>query len=136
VNVPAPKRILIADDHLQFLEYLRTLLGEDYEIAGAVENGQALADAAQSLKPDLIISDISMPVMTGFEAASKIRSLGVKTKLIFLSVISSPAYVKRALSLGASGYVLKVHAQEQLLTAVSKVLDGGTFVSPEVEIRR
>lgn len=133
MDVPALKRILIADDQPQFLEYVRTLLGEHYEIAGAVENGQALADAAQRLKPDLIISDISMPGMTGFEAASKIRSLGLEAKLIFLTVVSSPAYVKRALSLGASGYVLKLHAEEQLLTAVSKVLEGGTFVSPEVE---
>jgi DNA-binding NarL/FixJ family response regulator len=128
------KRILLADDHPAFLEEVRSLLSM-HDIAGAVADGKALAEAAQALDPDLIISDISMPGMTGFEAASKIRALGLKSKFIFLTVHSSPAYLKRARSLG-EGYVLKLRAFDQLLPAISSVLAGDTFVSPELEVSR
>ena len=127
------KRILLADDHVAMLEEVRALLQDDYEIIGTAENGETLVEAAQRLNPDLIISDISMPVMTGFEAAAKIRALGLQTKLIFLTVQSTPAYLKKARSLGANGYVLKVYTNEQLPIAVSQVLTGSTYVSPQLE---
>jgi DNA-binding NarL/FixJ family response regulator len=127
------KRILLADDHTEMLREVWTLLEKDYEIIGAVENGKSLVDAAQSLRPDLIVSDISMPEMTGFEAAAKIRSLGIPTKLIFLTVQSSNAYVKKAKALGADGYVLKVYSNEQLPTAVARVLNGERYVSPQLQ---
>jgi DNA-binding NarL/FixJ family response regulator len=126
------KRILLADDHTEILEEVRGLLQQDYEIIGAVENGAALVEEARRLRPDLIISDISMPVMTGFEAAAKIRSLGLHPQIIFLSVHSSAPYLRKARSLGAQGYVLKVYANEQLPTAVSAVLQGQTYASPEL----
>jgi|SRR5690348_9164616 len=126
------KRILLADDHADILQEVRGLLQQDYEIIGTVENGAALVEEATRLKPDLIISDISMPVMTGFEAAAKIRSLGLQAQIIFLSVHSSAPYLKKARSLGAQGYVLKVYANEQLATAVSAVLQGHTYASPEL----
>lgn len=129
----ARKRILLADDHPEFLDEVRSLLDpDDYEIAAELINGDALAEAIQELEPDLVISDISMPVMNGFECVSKIRSLGFKTKLIFLTVHSSPAYLRKAQSLGVQGYVLKICTTEQLLSAVSSVLAGGTFISPEL----
>jgi DNA-binding NarL/FixJ family response regulator len=127
------KRILLADDHSAIVEEVRALLKEKYEVVGAVENGKTLVEAAQRLNPDLIISDISMPTMTGFEAVSKMRALGLATKVIFLTVQSSAAYLKKARSLGASGYVLKVYSTEQLPIAVSKVLAGETYFSPELE---
>lgn len=126
------KRILLADDHVAMLEEVRALLDRDYEIIGAVQNGATLVEAAQKLNPDLIISDISMPVMTGFEAAARIRALGLQSKLIFLTVQSAPAYLKKARSLGANGYVLKAYTNEQLATAVSQVLTGNTYISPEL----
>jgi len=126
------KCILIADDHVVMLEEIRALLEGDYEVIGAVQNGKILVEAAKELNPDLIISDISMPEMNGFEAAAKIRALGLQPKLIFLTVQASPAYVKKARSLGAAGYVLKVYAHEQLRVAVSKVLTGETYVSPQL----
>lgn len=126
------KRILIADDHVAMLEEVRALLDRDYEVIGAVQNGKTLVEAAKELNPDLIISDISMPEMNGFEAAARIRSLGLQPKLIFLTVQASPAYVKKARSLGAAGYVLKVYTHEQLPVAVSKVLTGETYVSPQL----
>jgi len=128
----AKKRILLADDHPEFLDEVRSMLDRDYEIAAELINGQALAKAIQELEPDLVISDISMPVMNGFECVSKIRSLGLKTKLIFLTVHASPAYLRKARSLGVQGYVLKICAAEQLLSAVSSVLAGGIFISPEL----
>jgi DNA-binding NarL/FixJ family response regulator len=127
------KRVLIADDHVAMLEEVSGLLASGYEVVGAVSDGGALVEAAQRLKPDLIISDISMPVMTGFQAAAAIRQAGVSCKLIFLTVQSSPAYLKKARALGVDGYVLKVYTGEQLRMAVSRVLSGQQYVSPELE---
>ena len=127
------KRILLADDHPGFLEEVRSLLDAHHEIAGAVADGAALVDAAQVLDPDLIISDITMPGMNGFEAAAKIRSLGLRSRFVFLTVHSSPAYLRKARSFGVEGYVLKLRAADQLLPAISSVLAGETFVSPELD---
>jgi DNA-binding NarL/FixJ family response regulator len=135
-NAMRRKRLLLADDHAEMLEELRSLLDADYDIIGAVEDGQKLVEAAKSLKPDLIISDISMPGMTGFEAAAKIRESGISTKIIFLTVQSSSAYLKKARALGADGYVLKVYTNEQLPIAISSVLTGMPYVSPQLRAGR
>ena len=126
------KRILIADDHAEMLEEVRQLLERDYDVVGAVVDGSQLVEAAFELKPDLVITDISMPVMNGFEAAAKMRGLGLKTDIIFLTVQSTPPYVRKARSLGANGYVLKVYTNEQLPTAVSEVLNGRSYTSPQL----
>lgn len=126
-------RVLLADDHTAMLEEVGRQLRPDYEVVGTVEDGGALVEAAKSLHPDLIISDISMPVMTGFEAAAKIRASGLNPKLIFLTVQSSAPYLKKAYALGANGYVLKAFANEQLLTAISTVAKGGKFLSPQLQ---
>jgi len=125
-------RILLADDHVSMLQEVRDLLKRDYDVVATVENGTELLAAAQRLKPDLIISDISMPQMTGFEAAAKIRASGIESKLIFLTVQSSAAYVKKARALGADGYVLKVFVAEQLCPAVAAVLAGKDYFSPQL----
>lgn len=126
------KRILLADDHAEMLDEVRALLNDDYEIVGEVHDGKSLVEAAQNLEPDLIVSDISMPSMTGFEAVAKIRALGLKAKLIFLTVQSSTAYLKKARTLGADGYVLKLYTNEQLPQAVASVLTGKTYFSPQL----
>ena len=126
------KRILLADDHTEMLGELRALLAAEYDIIGEVENGEDLVEAARTLKPDLIVSDISMPVMTGFEAVAKIRAAKIATKVIFLTVQSSSAYLKKARALGADGYVLKVHANEQLPIAISSVLKDTPYFSPQL----
>jgi DNA-binding NarL/FixJ family response regulator len=126
------KRVLLADDHAAMLEEVRALLGENYEVVGAVENGEKLVEAARALNPDVIISDISMPVMTGFEAAEKIRQLGIASRIIFLTVQSSTAYLKKARSLGADGYVLKIYTNEQLPLAIATVLTGTPYFSPQL----
>lgn len=130
---PDRKRVLLADDQAAVLEEVRALLSRDYEIVAEARNGKSLVEAAQQLNPDLIISDISMPEMNGFEAAARLRALGLTTKLIFLTVQSTSAYVRKARSLGAAGYVLKVYALEQLPQAVATVLAGETYISPQLE---
>jgi DNA-binding NarL/FixJ family response regulator len=132
VETDGRKRILLADDHAAMLEEIESLLSADYNIVGSVENGADLVDAAGRLQPDLIISDISMPVMNGFEAAAKIRAAGIKTKLIFLSVQSAAPYVKKARALGAHGYVLKAYTAEHLRAAVSAVLAGNPYICPQL----
>jgi DNA-binding NarL/FixJ family response regulator len=127
------KRILLADDHASVLDQVRELLGHDHEIVDCVPDGKALLRAAQELKPDLIITDISMPEMNGFEAMEMLRALGYTSKLIFLTVQSGTAYVKKARSLGADGYVLKAHTNEELPQAVAKVVAGETYVSPQLK---
>jgi DNA-binding NarL/FixJ family response regulator len=131
-NLMSRKRILLADDHSEMIDEVRSLLDQDYDIVGEVNDGKRLVEAAKELKPDLIVSDISMPEMTGFEAAAKIRELGLTAKLIFLTVQSSSAYVKKARALGADGYVLKVYTNEQLPLAVSSVLTGEAYFSPQL----
>ena len=126
------KRILLADDHAAMLEEIQKLLKADYNIIGSVEDGAALVEAGQRLKPDLIISDISMPVMNGFEAAAKLRAAGVTAKLIFLTVQSAAPYVKKARALGAHGYVLKAYTTEHLRDAVSAVLAGDPYICPQL----
>ena len=126
------KRILLADDHAAMLEEIENLLAADYTIVGSVANGEDLVEAAQQLQPDLIISDISMPVMNGFEAAAKLKAAGITAKLIFLSVQSARPYVKKALALGAQGYVLKAYTWEHLPAAVSTVLAGHPYFCPQL----
>lgn len=128
------RRILIADDHAEILDEVRKLLEKDYEIVAAVEDGAQLVEAAFEHKPDLVITDISMPVMNGFEAAAKLRSRGLKADIIFLTVQSTAAYVRKARSVGANGYVLKVYANEQLPAAVAEVLSGRSYISPQLNV--
>ena len=126
------KRILLADDHATMLDEVSGLLKADYEIVGKVGDGAALVEAAVRLDPDLIISDISMPVMTGFEAVAELRKRARSLPIIFLTVQSASAYLKKARSLGVTGYVLKIHTNEHLPKAVEKVLAGQTFFCPDL----
>jgi DNA-binding NarL/FixJ family response regulator len=123
-------RILLGDDHALILDGLRTALQTQYEIAGLAKDGRALVQAAEKLKPELVIVDISMPLLNGFEAAKQIKKSLPQTKVIFLSQHLNPAYLKQALRLGASGYVLKAGATEELQQAIEAVLRGKTYITP------
>jgi len=125
-----PPRILLADDHAPTLEGISAILAPHYEIAGSAADGRALVDAALRLNPDLIIADITMPFLSGIEAARQIKESLPGTKLLFVTMHSSPAYVRAALEAGAAGYVLKSAVLEDLLDAVQSVLRGRIFVSP------
>lgn len=123
-------RILLGDDHALILDGLRNVLQSQYEIAGLAKDGRALVQAAEKLKPDLVVVDISMPLLNGFEAAKQIKKSLPHTKVIFLSQHLNPAYLKQALRLGASGYVLKAGATEELQQAIEAVLRGKTYITP------
>lgn len=122
-------RILLADDHPLMLSIIRAVLAPHYEIAGAVADGRALVEAALSLVPDLIVADITMPHLNGIDAAIKIRTSLPGMKLLFITMHSSPAFVRAALEAGGTGYVLKTDIQQELLDAVQSVLTGCIYVS-------
>ena len=123
-------RILLGDDHVLILDGLRSSLQSQFEIVGVAKDGRALIEAAERLKPDLVITDISMPLLNGFEAARHIKKSVPSAKLIFLSQHLNPAYLKQALKLGASGYVLKSGATEELHKAIAAIMRGQTYITP------
>lgn len=123
-------RVLLGDDHVLILDGLRSALQSQYEIVGLAKDGRALVKEAERLQPDLVIIDISMPLLNGFEAAKQIKKSLPQSKLIFLSQHLNPAYLKQALRLGASGYVLKSGATEELQQAISIAARGKTYITP------
>lgn len=125
-------RVLMADDHELMLDGLRRLLESEYELVGCVSNGAELVAAAEELQPDLILLDISMPVMDGLEAARQLKQRGCKARLVFLTMHRDPEYVKEAFRAGASGYVLKHAAGTELAVALREVLRDHVYLSPLV----
>ena len=123
-------RVLLADDHRIVAEGLRNLLAADFEIIGAVEDGEALVNAARELAPDVIVADVSMPGLNGIEALKVLKAENEKTKLVFLTMHTEVAYARRALEAGACGFVLKHCAPEELVLAVRAALLGQCFITP------
>lgn len=126
-----PLRILLGDDHALLLNGVKGLLTTRYEVVGTAENGRALVDAAVALRPDIVILDVSMPLLNGIDAARQIRDLLPAALIVFLSMHANPIYVRKGFALGASGYVLKSGAAEELLVALEQVTRGRQYVSPE-----
>ena len=122
-------KILLADDHPNLLEKVASLLEPTFEVVGRVRDGQSLFDAAMNLQPDLIVSDISMPILNGIEAASKLKDAGCRSRVVFLTVHADPDYVSRCLVIGAHGYVVKCHMATDLLPAIDEALAGRNFIS-------
>ncbi len=129
--MPRP-RALLADDHSMMLAGLQKLVEETCDVVGAVEDGRALVEAAQHLKPDLIILDIAMPLLNGIDAARQIKRLFPDTKLIFLTMQTSPTYATEALAAGASGYLLKHSAPVELPLAIKAALQGQCYLTPSI----
>jgi DNA-binding NarL/FixJ family response regulator len=125
-------RVLLADDHPLFLEGVRRLLENKYDVVGTAADGKALVIAAQQLRPDIVVVDISMPEMNGLAAAQILSKTVPSAKFIVLSVHSDQAYVSEAFRVGVRGYVSKRAAAAELLTAIKQVLDGRTYVTPLV----
>jgi DNA-binding NarL/FixJ family response regulator len=126
-------RILIADDHAPMAEHIRALLDPEFDVVGVVANGQELVEAAQRLRPDGIVLDISMPVMNGLAAARRLRELRSAAKMLFLSQHTETAYVEAALQAGGDGYVVKRSAVGELRGALQAVLRGQRFVSRSLD---
>ena len=123
-------RVLLADDHKAMLERVKTLLDPEFEIVGAVDNGQALVDAAKELNPDVLVVDISMPVLNGIDAVRQIRKSGGKGRVIFLTVHEDPDIVPACFDAGALGFVVKSRLVSDLIPAIQLALTDHTFVSP------
>lgn len=126
-------RILLADDHSFILAGIRSLLEAHYDLVGQVSDGRALVEAAERLRPDLIILDVTMPLLNGIDAARQIRQAWPQSKLLFLSMHASPVYLREAFDAGGSGYVLKSSAVEELRTAIQRILKGQTYVASSLE---
>ncbi len=125
-------RILLADDHKIILEGLRNLLEPEFELVGTVEDGRALLDAAKDLHPDIIVADISMPMLNGIEAVRKIKKISPDVKVVFLTMHPDVSYASEAFEAGANGYVLKHSAPEELIRAIHEVINGKTYITPMI----
>ncbi|HEX6853466.1 MAG TPA: response regulator transcription factor [Candidatus Polarisedimenticolaceae bacterium] len=123
-------RVLLADDHRIVAEGLRTLLSADFELVGIVEDGLALVSAVGELKPDVVVADISMPGLGGLDALERLNRDHPGTKVVFLTMHPEVAYARRALQLGAAGYVLKHSAPVELILAIRAALAGDVFITP------
>ena len=127
-----PVRVLVADDHMMFAQGLEGLLRDEVELLGTVNDGLALVDAAKRLKPDLIIVDISMPLLNGFDAVRRLKKEGSDAKIIFLTMHNDDGLVAEAFHCGGSGYVLKQSAGEELVNAIREVAQGNEYLTPAV----
>lgn len=126
--MPRP-RIMLADDHGIIIEGLSSLLAKDFDIVGTASNGQELVSEAQRLRPDIILLDVSMPLLNGIEAARQIKAALPSTKILFVSQKSGREYVQAALVNGASGYLLKQDAVTEVPKALHEVLSGAYYVT-------
>jgi DNA-binding NarL/FixJ family response regulator len=125
--------VLLADDHAIVVEGLRRVLEPDFEVVGVVADGLALVKAAEKIRPDVIVVDVSMPHLNGIDAARQIRATNQRTKIVFLSMHPDVVYASEALQAGGSAYVLKSSAGVEILTAIRETLRGGTFVTPAID---
>ena len=125
-------RVLLGDDHALVAEAFRKILEREFDVAGVAADGNALVGEAIRLKPDVVLVDISMPLVNGLEAARRIKRELPETKILFLTMHPDLSYIRDAMNLGASGYVLKRSAGSELVTAVRTALRGKTYVAPDL----
>jgi DNA-binding NarL/FixJ family response regulator len=123
-------KVLLADDHQMFSQGLQGLLEDEFELVGTVADGQALVEAAQRLDPDVIVVDISMPVLNGLDAVRQLKAQGVRAKIVFLTMHADDRLLAEAFRCGGTGYVLKQSAGEELILAIRQVLAGHKYVTP------
>jgi DNA-binding NarL/FixJ family response regulator len=123
-------RVLLADDHQAMLARVRRELGEEFEIVGAVRDGQAAVEAVLLFDPDVIVTDISIPGMDGLQVASVLKANQCRARVVFLSIHEDPDFFDAAFAAGASGYVTKARLSTDLIRAIRQVLQGHKFVSP------
>ena len=125
-------RVLLADDHKIVLEGLRSLLQSEFEIVGEVEDGRTLVSEAERLRPDLVVADISMPNLNGIDAARRIKKIDKRIRIVFLTMHADVTYAAGAFEAGASGFVLKHSAPQELVLAMREAMKGQTYVTPMI----
>jgi DNA-binding NarL/FixJ family response regulator len=124
--------VLLADDHLMVAEALKSLLAPEFELVGVVEDGRRLIEAAGTLRPDVIVADITMPHLNGIDALVQLRQRGDRVPVVFLTMHRDASFARRALDAGASGYVLKHSAPTELLLAIRAALAGKTYLTAQL----
>ena len=125
-------RLLLADHHALLLDAFKALLAPAFEIVGAVIDGRGLLEAAERLKPDVIVADINMPQLNGLDACEILKKKRPGTKLIFLTVTEDADTASEAIRRGALGYVVKGSAASELFKAIQTVLSGRIYISPSI----
>jgi DNA-binding NarL/FixJ family response regulator len=121
-------RVFLADDHPELLNALTTLLRPHFDLVGTASDGASLVSEAQRLNPDVIVVDITMPVMTGIDAVHKLVQSGSAAKFVFLTVHTGEEFLKACLSEGALGFVAKPHMKGHLIPAIQAALQGQTYI--------
>ncbi len=127
-------RLVLADDNPEVLETLADMLQPDYVVAGALSNGTSVLQQVDELKPDVIILDISLPDMTGFDVVRQLKKRGASAKVIFLTVHENIDFVRAAFELDAAGYVFKSRISSDLVEAINTICNGGRFSSAELSL--
>jgi DNA-binding NarL/FixJ family response regulator len=128
-------RVLLADDNEAVLDEVRAVLEPEFDVVGAVADGQAMLEEAEKLEPDVLVVDISMPVLGGIQAVQRLKKGAYRPKaIVFLTVHQDPALVEAALRAGGLGYVVKMSAGEDLVVAIREALQGRRYVSPMLEL--
>ena len=125
-------RVFLADDHTLLLEAFSTLLEPKYEVIGTAVDGRDMLKQVKHLKPDVVVLDINMPNLNGFDAGEKLKKLFPEIKLLFLTVNEDPDLVTEAFRIGANGYLLKNSASSELFQAIDVVMAGGNYVTPGI----
>lgn len=125
-------RILLADDHALVREGMHSILNQDYDVVGQARDGMELVKLALELQPDVIVADIAMPNLNGLEAIRHLKKENLDAKIIFLTMHTGVQIAVQAFRLGASGYLLKVDASNELIRAIQEALAGRMFITPSI----
>ncbi len=124
--------VILADDHTIVLEGLKGLLQAEFEIVGIANDGRELLSQVENMHPDIIVVDITMPLLNGIDAIRHLAKIGARAKIIVLTMHRDATYAREAFDAGASGFVLKHSASSELITSMHEALRGNTFVSPVI----
>lgn len=122
-------RVVLADDHQPMVAKVREIIGQEFEVLGTAENGNQAVDSVLNLDPDVLITDISMPVANGLQAAERLHMANCRARIVFLTVHEDQVFVSAAFAAGASAYVLKSRLWTDLITPIRESLLGNNFVS-------
>jgi DNA-binding NarL/FixJ family response regulator len=125
-------RVVLADDHREVIAKIRGVLGDEFEIVEAVVNGIQAVSAVLALDPDVFVTDISMPLLNGLQAARRIQNANPRVKIIFVTIHEDRDFIAAAFSAGATGYVTKRRLSTDLVFAIQEALKGHTFVSNSI----
>jgi len=125
-------KVLLADDHAMVIAGLSRLIEPEFELAGTAENGRELLERFEELRPDIVVADISMPLLNGLEAVRQLKTSNSDAKVVILTMHADVSLATEAIQAGASGYLLKQSAAEELTTALREVLRGRAYITPVI----